>query len=219
MLRFSDLRMSGQTQLVLGSMACVWTIGVIIRAYLRKSHLPPSPPNRRLWGHSLLPHNASFTIAQWIDEYGPLITICSGLRTIVIIGRYKAAVDIMEKQSKVVAGRPRLAAAELVTRGLGVLLLQANDRFRRLRRALHSHLQPKSADAYQPMQMSHAKFVILSILDDPDNFQNHATTFAATTSMKVAYGKTTPTSATDPEIRESRQLTRRFRVILRHGHY
>jgi hypothetical protein len=48
--------------------------------------------------------------------------------------QWQAAVDIMEKQSKVVAGRPRLAAAELVTRGLGVLLLQANDRFRRLRR-------------------------------------------------------------------------------------
>jgi hypothetical protein len=36
--------------------------------------------------------------------------------------------------------------------------------------------------------------------------------------MKVAYGKTTSTSATDPEIIESRQLTKRFRVILRHGH-
>ncbi|KIK44571.1 hypothetical protein CY34DRAFT_10981 [Suillus luteus UH-Slu-Lm8-n1] len=211
--------MSGKTQLVLGSMACVWTIGVIIRAYLRRSYLPPPPPNRRLWGHSLLPHNASLTVAQWIDEYGPLITIRSGLRTIVIIGRYKAAVDIMEKQRKVVAGRPRIVAAELVTRGLGIILLQVDDRFRRLRRALHSHLQPKSAHAYQPMQMSQAKFVILSILDDPDNFQNHVTTFAATTSMKVAYGKTTPTSATDPEIIESRQLTRRFRVILRHGHY
>jgi hypothetical protein len=40
----------------------------------------------------------------------------------------------MEKQSKVVAGRPRIVAAELITRGLGVLLLQVNDRFRRLRR-------------------------------------------------------------------------------------
>jgi hypothetical protein len=43
--------------------------------------------------------------------------------------------------------------------------------------------------------------------------------FAAATILKVAYGKTTPTSATDPEIREARQLTWRLRTILRHGHY
>jgi hypothetical protein len=43
--------------------------------------------------------------------------------------------------------------------------------------------------------------------------------YAAATIMKVAYGKNTPTSATDPEIREARQLIRDFRTILRRGHY
>jgi hypothetical protein len=37
--------------------------------------------------------------------------------------------------------------------------------------------------------------------------------------MKIAYGKTTPTSATDPEIREVRELSRRIRPILRRGYY
>ncbi|KAG2750599.1 cytochrome P450 [Suillus brevipes Sb2] len=195
--------MSGNTQLVLGATVCVWAIGVIIRAYLHRSYLPPSPPTRRLRGHFLPTHNASLTVARWIDEYGPLITIRSGIQTTVIIGRYKAAVGIMEKQGKLVADRPYLAAGEILTRGL----------------ALQSHLQPKSAEEYQPLQMSQAKNVILNLLDDPDNFQNHATTFAAATILKVAYGKTTPTSATDPEIREARQLTWRLRTILRHGHY
>jgi hypothetical protein len=45
-----------------------------------------------------------------------------------------------------------------------------------LYRALQSHLQPKSAEEYQPLQMSQAKNMILNLLDDPDNFQNHATT-------------------------------------------
>jgi hypothetical protein len=33
--------------------------------------------------------SSSLTIAGWIDEYGPLITIRSKLEKIIIIGRYK----------------------------------------------------------------------------------------------------------------------------------
>ncbi|KAG2133748.1 cytochrome P450 [Suillus clintonianus] len=223
MLQLPDLRISDNTQLVLGAAACAGVVGVTVRAYLRKSAsglpLPPSPSTWRLRGHFLPYQNAFLTIAQWIDEYGPLITIRSGTQNVVIIGRHKAAVDIMEKQGGLVADRPRLAAGEILNRGLGIGLSPAGDRFRRKRRALHSHLQPKAAEAYQPLQMSYAKSVVLNILDDPDNFQNHAVTYASATIMKVAYGKTTPTSATDPEIREIRQLFKRFRFILRPGFY
>ncbi|KAG1877308.1 cytochrome P450 [Suillus subluteus] len=223
MLQFPNLPIYDKTQLILNAAACVGVIGVVVWAYLRKSDsrlpLPPSPPTWRLRGHFLPPNNASPTVARWIDEYGPLITIRSGIQTVVIIGRYKAAVDIMEKQGRMLADRPRLVAGEILTRGLVMVVSRAGDRFRRKRRALHTHLQPKSAEAYQPLQMSQAKTVILSILDDPRNFQNHVTTYAAATIMKIAYGKTTPTLATDPEIREARQLIRRLNPILRHGYY
>ncbi|KAG1782293.1 cytochrome P450 [Suillus placidus] len=223
MLQLPDLRISDDTQLILSAAICVGVIGVIVQAYLRKSDgrlpLPPSPPTWRLRGHFLPPRNASLTVARWIDEYGPLVTIRSGTQTIVIIGRHKAAVDIMEKQGGLLADRPHLAAGEILTRGLVLGLSHAGDRFRRKRRALHTHLQPKSAETYQPLQMSQAKTVILNILDDPHNFQNHVTTYAAATIMKITYGKTTPTSATDPEVREVLQLIRRFFTVLRHGHY
>ncbi|KAG2350125.1 cytochrome P450, partial [Suillus weaverae] len=223
MLQLPDLRISDDTQLILSAAICVGVIGVIVRAYLCKSDgrlpLPPSPPTWRLRGHFLPPRSASLTVARWIDEYGPLVTIRSGIQTIVIIGRHKAAVDIMEKQGGLLADRPHLAAGEILTRGLTIGLSHAGDKFRRKRRALHTHLQPKSAVAYQPLQMSQAKTVILSILDDPHNFQIHVATYAATTIMKIAYGKTTPTSATDPEIREARQLVKGFITILRHGYY
>jgi len=41
---------------------------------------------------------------------------------------------------------------------------------------LHTHLQPKAAEAYEPLQMSNAKNTVLNILDDPYNFQNHVIT-------------------------------------------
>ncbi|KAG1750461.1 cytochrome P450 [Suillus paluster] len=217
-------RISDNMQLVLSAAACLGIIAVIARGFLPQSNsglpLPPSPPTRRLRGHFLPPHSPYLTVARWIDEYGPLITIRSGLENIVIIGRYKAVVDIMENQGKSLADRPRMiAAGEMFNGGISIAFAPFGERFRRMRRALHTHLQPKAAEAYQPLQMSHAKNTVLDILDDPYNFQDHVTTYAATTIMKVAYGTTAPTSATDPEVVEITQLFRMTNTILRPGAY
>lgn len=45
------------------------------------------------------------------------------------------------------------------------------------RRALHMHLQPKAAEACEPLLMAHVKNLVLDILDDPYNFQNHVITY------------------------------------------
>ncbi|KAG0700478.1 cytochrome P450 [Suillus ampliporus] len=206
-----NLRISENTQLILSAVACLGIVGLIARARLGKSEsglpLPPSPPTWRLRGH-LLPHRNSFlTTGRWIDEYGPLITIRSGLHNI-------AAVDIMENQAKLLADRPRMLA---VGETLNLAFAPFGEKFRRMRRALHTHLQPKAAEAYQPLQMSLAKNTVLNILDDPYNFRNHVSTFSATTIMKVAYGKNTPTSATDPEVIEINEIVRMGATIFRPG--
>ncbi|KAG1776703.1 cytochrome P450 [Suillus placidus] len=208
-----DMRIPVNTQLVLSAAACLGSA----------LPLPPSPPTWRLQGH-VLPHSKPFlTIAGWIDEYGPLITIRSKFARTVIIGRYKAAVEIMENQGKLLADRPRMiAVGEMFTGGVSLAFLPFGDRFRRMRRALHSHLQPKAAEAYQPLLMSHAKNIVLHVLDNPQNIQQHVITYAATTIMKVAYGKNTPTYATDPndpKVVEMRQTIKMFTAILRPGAY
>ncbi|KAG2032860.1 cytochrome P450 [Suillus americanus] len=210
-LQQPDLRIPNNMQLVLSAAVFLAVMGVIFWAYRPKSKsglpLPPSPPTWRLRGHVLPPHKPFLTIAGWIDEYGPLITIRSTSERIVIIGRYKAAVEIMENQGKFVADRPRMiAAGEMLSGGMSIALAPFGDRFRRMRRALHSHLQPKSADAYQPMQMSQVKNIVLGVLDDPQNFQHHVITYAATTIRKIAYGKNMP--ASDPEVIEILQTIR-----------
>ncbi|KAG2039919.1 cytochrome P450 [Suillus americanus] len=212
-------------QLVLVAAVCLGAaLAVIVRAHLPKSEsslpLPPSPPTWRIRGH-LLPHRNPFlTVGQWINEYGPLITIRAGTEKIIVIGRHKAVVDIMEKQGGLLADRPHLiAAGEMLNGGLAIALTPAGERWRRMRRALHTHFQPKAADEYQLLQVSHAKNVVLNILEDSSNFQNHAATYSATTIMKVAYGKSTPTSATDPEVIQALQHVQRLRTALRPGAY
>ncbi|KAG2137977.1 cytochrome P450 [Suillus clintonianus] len=224
MLQLSDLSFSENVRRILGAAACLWVVQVIVRASLPKSKsglpLPPSPPSRRLRGHFLPPRSSFLTIGRWIDEHGPLVTLRSGTQKMVIIGRHKAAIDIMERQSASLVDRPRLiAASEMLSGGLSIVFTPAGDRFRRMRRALHTHLQPKAAEAYQPLQMSYAKHTVLSILEDPQNFQNHARTYAATTVTKIAYGKDTSTSATDAEVKDAREFLDIFRVAVRPGAY
>ncbi|KAG1872455.1 hypothetical protein DFJ58DRAFT_761651 [Suillus subalutaceus] len=59
---------------------------------------------------------------------------------------------------------------------MSVAFTSFGDRFRRMRRALHSHLKPKATEAYQPLRMLRAKNTVLGILDDPHSFQNHVRT-------------------------------------------
>ncbi|KAG0696752.1 cytochrome P450 [Suillus ampliporus] len=108
-----------------------------------------------------------------------------------------AAVEIMEKQGGLLVDRPRIiAVGEMLSGGLATGFTHAGDKLR----------QPKAAEAYQPLQMSHAKNIVLDILEDPSNFQDHAAVYSATTITKVAYGKSTLTSATDPEVKELKYL-------------
>ncbi|KAG2066651.1 cytochrome P450 [Suillus decipiens] len=224
MLQLHDLSIPDSGQLIVGAVTGLGITGLIVQAYFPRStnslFLPPSPSTWRLRGH-FLPHRKSFlTISSWINEYGPLITLRSGLRKFVVIGSYKAAMDIMENQGAALADRPRMiAAGEIFSGGQGLTSTPFGEKFRQKRRALHTHLQPKAAEAYQPLLMSHAKNLVLNILDDPYNFQNHVITFSSSTMMKVAYGTTTPTSATDPLVREMHQLMKVVSKILRPDAY
>lgn len=68
-------------------------------------------------------------------EYGPVFSLRQGTRVFIIIGRYQAAMDIMEKQGASLADRPRsIAVGEILSGGMRILVEGAGDRLRRLRR-------------------------------------------------------------------------------------
>ncbi|KAG2093097.1 uncharacterized protein F5147DRAFT_423506 [Suillus discolor] len=70
--------------------------------------------------------------------------------------------------------RPRLiAAGEILSNGMRLSLARSGNRFRCLRKAVHTHLQPKAAEIYQDMQREHAMDFILDMLNDPKSHQKH----------------------------------------------
>jgi hypothetical protein len=149
---------------------------------------------------------------------------------------HQAATEIMEKEGASLVDRPRsVAAGEMLSGGMRVLMARSGDRFRRLRKALATHLQPKAAQAYQEMQRENAGVFVLDILNDPKNHQHHSdryvlskfscnyfidigtSRYAASIILRVAYGKSTPTAYGDPEIARIHKVLDHFQVAMRPG--
>ncbi|KAH7922018.1 cytochrome P450 [Leucogyrophana mollusca] len=182
--------------------------------------LPPGPPARWFWQKALPSANLARAIEGLVSEYGPVISFRQGSQVIVVIGRVQAAWEIMEKEGGALVDRPRsIAAGEILSRGMRLLFERSGERFRRLRRAVHTHLQPKAAETYQGIQTANAQSVILDILDDPKNHQLHARRYAASVILRITYGKSTPTSVNDQEVVRINKVGRNFLSVVLPGAY
>jgi hypothetical protein len=72
---------------------------------------------------------------EWTKEYGPIFKLRQGFKTIFVIGRYEAAVDILEREGAVTIDRPpSIAVGETLSGGMRLLLTPAGERFKRMRR-------------------------------------------------------------------------------------
>ncbi|KAG1737540.1 cytochrome P450 [Suillus paluster] len=222
MLQVPDLHVLENTKLVLAFAAC-FGVGAAIRGYLTsgsKYPLPPSPTTWGLWGHVLPYHRSYLTVEKWIEELGPVISFRSGTRRIVIIGRQKAAIDILEKQGGATSDRPSMySTSEMLSGGQSIAFSHAGERLHHMRRALHLHLGPRSLEQHELIQLSYAKDMVMDIIDDPSNFQNHTLTFVSSVIMKVAYGKNTRTFAGDLELKDARQRIEELGKSQRPGAY
>jgi cytochrome P450 len=182
--------------------------------------LPPGPPARWFWDNALPSVQIARTLADWVTEYGPVIALRQGSKVIIIVGRMDPASEIMETEGSALADRPpSIAAAELLSQGMRLLIVRSGDLLRRLRKAVHTHLQPKAAGAYENVQFEYARNVIVDILNDPKNHVRHAKRYAASVILRVTYGKSTPTSSDDPEVKRIYQTLAHFNIAMRPGAY
>ncbi|KAF9225701.1 cytochrome P450 [Gyrodon lividus] len=129
------------------------------------------------------------------------MSLRQGSHVFIIIGRLDAATEIMVKEGGALTDRPRsVAFGEILSNDMRLLVIRSGERFRRLRKVVHTHLQPKAAEEYQGMQRNAARDVILDILNDPRHHVRHAQRYAFSVILRLLYGKSTPTSHDDPEV-------------------
>ncbi|KAI0693913.1 cytochrome P450 [Cytidiella melzeri] len=180
----------------------------------RKLPLPPGPKDKWYYPGARAP----IRYAKMMEIYGPVFSFRQGKNIFVVIGGYQAAVDIMQKHGADLVDRPRLiAAGDIVSGGMRTLLTPAGERLKRLRRALHSQLQPSAVSQWLPLQTKNAKALVLDILHEPDKHIDHARRFAASLIMTMTYGKTSPTYYSDPEVLEISRNSSRLGTVTQIG--
>ncbi|KAK2459589.1 hypothetical protein APHAL10511_008399 [Amanita phalloides] len=173
----------------------------IVHKWQRSKSLPLPPGPREVLSYSLLPKSYSFAqLEEFTQQYGPVFSLRQGFKTMIVVGRVQAAIDIMEKQGAATPDRPKnTPIGEILSGGMRTFLMPNGERLRKTRRALHAYLQPKKIVEYGPVLMARAKQHILSVLDDPSNHQQHAKLYTDSVIMFLMYG-ITPERYDDPYI-------------------
>ncbi|KAG1809606.1 cytochrome P450 [Suillus subaureus] len=181
---------------------------------------PPGPPARWFWSNALPSVNIARALTDLVREYGPVVSFRQGSKVIVVIGSVEAATTIMEAEGRSLVDRPpSIAAGEMLSNGMRIVMARSGERFRRLRKAVHTHLQPKAAEVYKDMQHDNARKFILDIMNDPKNHQKHASRYSASVILRVTYGKSTPTAYNDPEVIRIYKVLDHFDIVMRPGAY
>ncbi|KAK7450634.1 hypothetical protein VKT23_012944 [Stygiomarasmius scandens] len=178
----------------------VLVISALIVAPRRKYPLPPGPKGL-FAGRKVTFLKSWEELEDLTNKYGPVCSLRNGTQVVVVIGKRQAAVEIMERQGTFLVDRPRsIAAGEILSENMRLLVMSYGKRFKQFRKVLHTHLQPNAVPAYENLQMRHAKDLVLNILSDPDKHLDHARRFAASFILSLTYGKKDSTSLNDPEV-------------------
>ncbi|CAK9781616.1 cytochrome P450 [Cutaneotrichosporon oleaginosum] len=192
-------------------------LAVVIELARRRAtyaHLPPGPLPHLLTGNdypATYPWRAFYELSK---TYGPVITLWTGTQPSVILNDMASATWFLDKHSRDTSDRPPHWA--YISGGKRVILQPHGERWRRMRRALYSILQPAQATQLRGYQERVARGVVLDILGGGE-FQDHIRTYAATISVHMAYGRMERARYSDPDIAKIVENSARFGNFLRPG--
>lgn len=94
----------------------------------------------------------------------------------IVLNSFKAAKDILEKQSALTSNRPSFTmASELVGWGNSTGFLQYGNTYRKHRKFFHQQIGTKSSlEAFYPAEEAEAKQFVRNVLRDPESLPGHA---------------------------------------------
>ncbi|TFK78780.1 cytochrome P450 [Polyporus arcularius HHB13444] len=163
------------------------------RQHVRRRNMPPGPRGLPLIGnkHQVPTVKPWRKFAEWSKEYGPIFSLHLGSTPVIVLGTAQAAWDLLEKRSNIYSSRPRfVVAGEILSDNMrGLMLPNANERWRKWRKVLHSGFHARRADDYKEIQSLECIVLLHELLTDPENYERHLQRFAASIATSVTYGR------------------------------
>lgn len=156
----------------------------------RRAKLPPGPPRLPFIGNlHQAPKSAPWlTFQKWLQQYGPLVSAQFGGTTLILIGDYNIAKDLLDKRGNIYSARPRMVmAADLTCKGLHILFRQPNAQYILHQRLEAPVLGPRASATYIPIQDMESKVLLHNFLSSND-VKKHCEIYAASIAYVLAYG-------------------------------
>ncbi|KAG1815622.1 cytochrome P450 [Suillus subaureus] len=129
------------------------------------------------------------TYTAWKKIYGDLIRVRLMGQEIVVINSEKTARALLDQRSAVYSDRPSILPAR---KFFGVewltTLLPYGAELRSHRKLFHHALHAESSLRQRENYLHRARFLLASLLHDPEGFKAHLHSFAAAIAMRITYG-------------------------------
>ncbi|KIW80422.1 hypothetical protein Z517_07037 [Fonsecaea pedrosoi CBS 271.37] len=200
----------------------LWLGGLFVQSYRsrrRRLPLPPGPPRLPIIGNlHQAPQVYPWRVYQeWTRQYGPVFSLQYGMNTVIMLGTYQAAHELLNKRSHIYSSRPRaVMGGECLSRGLRTLLMPYGQQWRNHQRLQASYLNVRVSQSYRGVQDLESKQLLYEFLSPGVDFVDRYHRYSSSVIFALAYGRRLP-KGDEPEIQAIDEVMKNFLYAARVG--
>ncbi|KIJ12557.1 hypothetical protein PAXINDRAFT_171115 [Paxillus involutus ATCC 200175] len=178
----------------------IWRL-VCSRKKREDSPLPPGPTPLPLLGSALSVdvEEPWKTYTEWKATYGDVLYLRLLDQEVIILNSQSDAVELLEKRSQIYSDRAFVATIAPYGMECNFVFERYGDHWRLCRRIFHQTFRADAALTFRPMQLRRARQMIVNMIDDPDQYAFHYSTFSAAVAMSAVYDYE-PSPRNDPMV-------------------